>query len=37
MQTWERLGEMQNMLEKLEGPRLVTVLSLPQWDWGVRA
>lgn len=23
------------MLEKLEGPRLVGVLLLPQWNWGV--
>ena len=33
-QTWERLGERQNMLEKLEGPRLVKVRSPPQWDGG---
>lgn len=28
-QTWERLGKRQDMLEKLEGPRLVGCAALP--------
>lgn len=34
-QTWKRLGKKQDMLGKLEGPRLVGVLLFPQWNWDV--